>query len=92
MKKRGGNNNKSPAEHELIKRLYIVGATGRQIAAITGFGHNTIVRHILMFREYIKCVHGIKSYKCGVCRTCNRHRRKPLEYLRQAVGLADDRI
>lgn len=80
-------NDKSPAEHDLVKRLYIAGATVRQIRAITGFASNTCHRHILMIRDYVKCKHEEKLYLCKLCHKNNGHNRKPLADLRKEVGI-----
>ncbi len=85
----GGNNNLSAEEHALIKRLYIAGATQRQIRAITGHAPQTVTRHCHMFRDYIKCEHDVKSYLCKLCRTNTRHGRKSFDQLRKECGISD---
>lgn len=89
-KQRPANNSKSQAEHDMIRRLYIAGGTSRQIAQITGFAKNTINRHIMQFRDYIKCQdHGILIYVCKDCRILTAKRRRTLEHIKRDAGITD---
>ena len=81
---------KSEEEHRWVRKLYRAGGTNRQIMALTGFASATIVRHILSFREYIKCDHSNKMYECKLCRSNNGNRRKSLADLERDARLLPD--